>query len=175
MRWSDDDLRRGLPTVVLGDFGHAQPANNFRGIAGTTGYQAPELAVIYRLRRTDRQAFWVAMKTTGYMTPDADVFSLGQSIHRLATGREHVVGSDPETLPVRETKRGMVGVKLGGRRGYNTEALQRTVQWCLRKDPEMRPKTVEGSLLGAVAVFQEALEELESGLMIPREMWASPL
>jgi hypothetical protein len=68
----------------------------------------------------------------------------------------------------------MVGVKLGGRRGYNTEALQRTVQWCLRKDPEMRPKTVEGSLLGAVGVFQEALEELETGPMIPREMWASP-
>jgi serine/threonine protein kinase len=174
MRWTHDDILRGLPTVILGDFGHAQPVNNFRGIVGTTGYQAPELALIYRLRQTDRAAFRVAMKTTGYVTPAAEVFSLGQSIHRLCTGREHRVGADPETLPVRHTKRGIIGVKLGGGQGYKTEALQKTVQWCLRKDPEMRPKTVEGSLLGAVAIFQEALEELESGPTIPREMWASP-
>jgi serine/threonine protein kinase len=175
MRWTDDDKRRGLPTIVLGDFGHAQPANNFRGIAGTTGYQAPELAVIYRPRQTDHKAYRVAVKTTGYVTPAADIFSLGQSIHRLCTGREHRLGADPETLPVRDTNRGMVGVKLGGRQGYQTEALQRTVRWCLRKDPEMCPKTVEGSLLGAVAIFQEALEELEeSSAMIPCEMWASP-
>jgi serine/threonine protein kinase len=170
----DDAVCRGLPKAILGDFGHAQPANNFRGIAGTTGYQAPELAVIYQLRQTERKAFRVAMKTTGYVTPAADVFSLGQSIHRLCTGREHRIGADPETLPVRDTKSGIIGVKLGGGQGYKTEALQKTVQWCLRKDPEIRPKTVEGSLLGAVAIFQEALEELESGPVIPCEMWASP-
>jgi hypothetical protein len=75
---------------------------------------------------------------------------------------------------VKETNRGMIGVELGGRQGYKTEALQKTVQWCLRKNPEMRPKSVEGSLLGAVAIFEEALEELESSPMIPRERWAIP-
>lgn len=65
------------------------------------------------------------------------------------------------TFPVRVTERGVIGVRLGGRRGYETHSLQEAVQWCLMKNPSMRPRTVEGELLGAVAIFQDALEKLE--------------
>jgi serine/threonine protein kinase len=159
--WSEDAVKRGLPDVVLGDWGFAQPAHSFRGIAGTPSYQAPEIAAVYRLRQTDGNAFNAVMRTTGYMTPAADVWSLGQTIHKLCTGREHVVGANPMTFPARVTQRGMIGVKLGGTRGYETKALQEAVQLCLIKDPTMRPKTDEGGLLRAVAIFQEALEKLE--------------
>lgn len=172
--WTNEAKYRGLPVVVLGDFGAAQPADRYRGIAGTPGYQAPELAEIYKLRDTDRRAYIRAMKTTGYMTPAADVYSLGQSIHKLCTGRAHVTGGDPETFPVRKTEDGMLGVKLGHRRGYDTQALEETVKWCLRKDPLMRPKTQEGSLLVSIAIFRDALEKLEKTDRIARNMWATP-
>jgi serine/threonine protein kinase len=175
LHWSEEAMRRGLPNVILGDFGAAQPEAVFKGIAGTPGYQAPEIVAVYKLQQTDLEAFKVAMKTTGYMTLAADVWSLGQTIHMLCTGRQHLVVADPLTLPVRNTTHGMVGVKLGGRRGYDTAALQETVQSCLAKDPLMRPKTKEGSLLGAIAIFQDALEKLESqSPKIPSKMWASP-
>lgn len=85
---SDEAVRRGLPDVVLGDWGFAQPAHSFAGIAGTPGYQAPEIAAVYKLRQTDRNAFDAVMRTTGHMSPAADVWSLGQTIHKLCTGRE---------------------------------------------------------------------------------------
>ena len=69
----------------------------------------------------------------------------------------------------------MIGVKLGGRRGYDTQALTEAVQWCLLEDPLLRPKTDEGGLLRAVGMFQDALKELEGrNLKIPNFMWASP-
>lgn len=173
--WSVDAVRRGMPDIILGDWGFAQPERCFTGIAGTPGYQAPEIATVYKLQQTDRAAFNAVLATTGYMTPATDVFSLGQAIHKLCTGREHVVGADPMTFPVLVTERGMIGVKIGGRRGYDTQALQEVVQWCLLKDPLMRPKTDEGGLLRAVGLFQDALEELERRWpKLPNEMWASP-
>jgi serine/threonine protein kinase len=175
LSWSEDAVRRGFPDVVLGDWGFAQPAHTFRGIAGTPGYQAPEIAAVYKLQETDRDAFNKALTTTGYMTPAADVFALGQTIHKLCTGREHIVGADPMTFPVRVTDRGLIGVRLGGRRGYETSTLQEVVQWCLLPNPSMRPKTDEGGLLYAVTVFQKALEELEGrSQRISNYMWASP-
>ena len=174
MSWDDDAVRHGLPNVILGDWGFAQPEKSFKGIAGTPGYQDPEIAAVYKLQQTDRQAYIKALISTGYMTPAADVFALGQTIHKLCTGREHIVGADPMTFPVRVTERGMIGVRLGGRRGYDTSALQEVVQWCLLRDPLMRPKTDEGGLLHAVTVFQDALEELEvRSQRIPNYMWAS--
>ena len=175
LSWDDDAVRRGLPNVVLGDWGFAQPAHTFRGIAGTPGYQAPEIAAVYKLQETDREASNRALTTTGYMTPAADVFALGQTIHKLCTGREHVVGADPMTFPILVTERGLIGVRLGGRRGYETSTLQEVLQWCLLKNPVMRPKTDEGGLLYAVTVFQDALKELEGrSQRIPNYMWASP-
>jgi serine/threonine protein kinase len=175
MAWSAEAIRRGLPDVILGDFGAAQPEAVFRGIAGTPGYQAPEIAAVYKLQQTDREAFKVAMRTIGYITPAADVWSLGQTIHMLCTGRLHLVSADPLTLPVRDTTKGMVGMKLGGRRGYDTAALQETVQSCLAKDPLRRPTTKEGSLLDAVAISQDALPKMEdSSPKIPSKMWACP-
>jgi serine/threonine protein kinase len=173
--WSDDAIRRGLPDVILGDWGFAQPAKTFKGIAGTPGYQAPEIAAVYKLQRTNPAAYQAALRTPGYMTPATDVFSLGQTIHKLCTGREHIVGADPLTFPIRVTERGLIGVKIGGRRGYETQALQEAVQWCLSKDPLMRPKTDEGGLLRAVAIFQDALEELQSRYSkMSNDKWASP-
>lgn len=174
LSWTDEAKHRGLPTVILGDFGAAQPADRYRGIAGTPGYQAPELAEIYNLRDTNRREYIKAMKTTGYMNPAADVYSLGQSIHKLCTGRAHVTGADPESFPVRKTEDGMIGVRLGHRRGYDTQALEETVKWCLRHDPLMRPKTEEGSLLISIAIFRDALEALEKTDRIARNMWATP-
>ena len=175
LRWSDDAIRRGLPDVILGDWGFAQPAKTFKGIAGTPGYQAPEIAAVYKIQRTNPAAYQAALRTPGYMTPATDVFSLGQTIHKLCTGREHIVGADPLTFPIRVTERGLIGVKLGGRRGYETQALKEAVQWCLSKDPLMRPKTDEGGLLRAVAIFQDALEKLEARYSkTSNEMWASP-
>jgi serine/threonine protein kinase len=175
LSWSDDAVKRGLPDVVLGDWGFAKPGKCFLGIAGTPGYQAPEVAAVYKLQQTDRSAFKAALKTSGYMTPAADVWSLGQSIHKLCTGREHIVGADPMTLPVRMTERGTIGVKLGGRRGYETQALQEAVQWCLLKDPLMRPKTDDGGLLRAVSIFQHALEEMEGrSPRLSYIVWACP-
>lgn len=174
LSWSDEAKRRGLPDIILGDWGAAQPVHSYRGISGTPGYQAPEVAAVYKLHATDRQAYRTAMATTGYMTPAADVFSLGQTIHKLCTGREHIVGADPDTFPVRTTDRGMIGVKLGRKRAYDTEALEKTVKWCLRKNPKMRPKTEEGSLLGAIAIFRDAFEKMEKDPVIPHRMWASP-
>jgi hypothetical protein len=79
------------------------------------------------------------------------------------------------TFPIRVTERGLIGVKIGGRRGYETQALQEAVQWCLSKDPLMRPKTDEGGLLRAVAIFQDALEELQSRYSkMSNDKWASP-
>ena len=173
--WSNEAVRRGLPDVVLGEFGVCQPEEVFLGIAGTPGYQAPEIVAIHKLRETDKEAFKTAMRTIGHTTPAADIWSLGQTIHKLCTGGEHANGADPLTNPVRDTSRGMVGVKLGDRRGYNTDALQKTVQWCLAPDPAMRPMAKEGSLLGPVAIFQIELEKLENNSpMIPSRMWASP-
>lgn len=175
LSWDDDAVRRGLPSVVLGDWGFAQPAHTFRGIAGTPGYQAPEIAAVYKLQQTDRDAFNRALTTTGYMTPAVDVFALGQTIHKLCTGREHIVGADPMTFPVRVTERGLIGVRLGGRRGYETSTLQDVVQCCLLGNPLMRPKTDEGGLLHAVTAFHDALKELEGrSQRIPNSMWASP-
>lgn len=175
LSWDDDAVRRGIPNVVLGDWGFAQPAHTFRGIAGTPGYQAPEIAAVYKLQQTDRDAFNRALTTTGYMTPAVDVFALGQTIHKLCTGREHVVGADPMTFPVLVTERGLIGVRLGGRRGYDTSTLQEAVQYCLLSNPSMRPKADEGGLLHAAAVFQDALDELEKrSQRIPNYMWASP-
>jgi serine/threonine protein kinase len=175
LSWSDDAVRRGLPDVILGDWGFAQPAHSFKGIAGTPGYQAPEIAAVYKLQGTKPAAFQRALRTPGYMTPAADVFSLGQTTHKLCTGREHIVGADPMTFPLRITESGHIGVKIGGRRGYDTQALQEAVQWCLMKDPLMHPKTDEGGLLRAVAIFQDAVEELEGCYSeIANDMWASP-
>ena len=175
MSWSPDAVRRGLPDIVLGDWGFAQREDACKGIAGTPGYQAPEVAAVYKLKEDDPGAFLDAMKITGFMTPAADVWSLGQTIHKLCTGREHVVGADPMMFPARDTSRGMIGVKLGGRRGYETRALQETVQWCLKKNPLMRPKSDEGGLLLGVAIFQHALEKLEDrSPKIPNGVWASP-
>lgn len=175
LSWSEDAVERGMPDVILGDWGFAQPAHSFKGIAGTPGYQAPEVASVYQLRGTDPTAFQAALQTNGYMTPAADIWSLGQTIHKLCTGMEHVVGADPMTFPVLTTQRGNIGVKLGGGRGYDTQALQEAVQWCLLKDPLMRPKADEGGLLRAVAIFQDALEELEKQIpRLPYSVWASP-
>lgn len=79
------------------------------------------------------------------------------------------------TFPVRVTERGLIGVRLGGRRGYDTSTLQEVVQYCLLRNPLMRPKTDEGGLLHAASVFQDALEQLEGrSQRIPNYMWASP-
>ena len=175
MSWSDDAIRRGLPDIILGDWGFAQPEKSFEGVAGTPGYQPPEVAAVYKLQQTDRHAFKKALTSTGYMTPAADVFSLGQTIHKLCTGREHIVGADPMTFPVRVTERGVIGVRLGGRRGYETHSLQEAVQRCLMENPSRRPRTDERELLRTVAIFQDALEKLEGrSQRIPNYMWASP-
>lgn len=175
LRWSARATQLGLPEVILGDFGQAQPANYFRGIAGTTGYQAPEAAVVYGLKQTDIAAYRTALTTIGYMMPAADMYSLGQTVLMTSTAKLHVVGADPETTPVQETKNRVVGVQLGGRRGYDTEALTKVVQWCLKTDPSNRPKATEESLLASIAVLREALEEkMANAPRIPDEMWTSP-
>lgn len=174
LHWSDEAKERGMPDVVLGDFGAAQPEHLFKGIAGTEGYQAPEVAAAYKLKRTDRPAFRMVMQKPGTMTKAADVWSLGQTMHMLCTGRQHVVGADPMTLPVERMEHGVIGVKLGGRHGYDTEALQRTVQWCLQPDPAMRPKITEGSLAGALLIMRDALAKREKNSpKIHQAMWAS--
>lgn len=175
LRWSDEAKRLGLPDVILGDFGAAQPASKFKGIAGTTGYQAPEAAVVHNMKYHDLPAYRAAMRTTGYMTPASCVFSMGQVMHFLCTGRQHVVGANPDTQPVRDRENGMIGVKLGGRHGYDTKELEIAVRQCLQKDPSKRPTTTEEGLLRSVAVFRAALaERMRASPRIPRTMWACP-
>lgn len=173
LRWSTKPEREGLPDVVLGDFGQAQPASHFVGLAGTTGYQAPEAAAIWQLKANNREAYHEAIKNTGLVTPASDVFSLGQTIFILCTKRMHIVGADPRTSPVQENQRGFIGVKLDGPGGYQTEGLTELVQWCLQPDPEMRPETEEGGLLEVSEAFSRALDQKASQIQdIHGRMWA---
>lgn len=81
--------------MVFGDLGLAQPAETFRGIAGTETYEAPEIVKVSELRRTDPAAFDRIMGYTGFMTPATDVYSLGIVLHMVATLRTHESGADP--------------------------------------------------------------------------------
>jgi serine/threonine protein kinase len=160
LRWSNDAERVGLPTVVLGDLGITQPAKTFVGISGTERYQAPEVARIWALYESDKKAYMVKTRETGHMTTATDVYSLGQVVHMVGTNRMHATGEDPMTKPAVSTKRGMVGVKLGLRPTYETEALTTAVQACLQPDRTARPMVKEGGLLDAVAVCRAALGSL---------------
>ncbi|KAM0719219.1 hypothetical protein Q7P37_005124 [Cladosporium fusiforme] len=181
LRWSSPSHEQfGLPDVLLGDFGGAQPANNFEGYAGTDGYQAPEIAAIHALKQTDPQAHRAAIRKTGHMTPESDIFSLGMTMHMLCRGRLHVVGADPYSSPVRivhdDGRRKSIGVDFShrGRPMFQTEGLLEAVQWCLRPDPVTRPKMRQGSFFGLLNIFRNRLEELQhSGIRVPGAMWAS--
>lgn len=93
--WAQSSTCPGLPRVVFGDLGLAQPAETFRGIAGTETYEAPEIVKVSELRRTDPAAFDRIMGYTGFMTPATDVYSLGIVLHMVATLRTHESGADP--------------------------------------------------------------------------------
>jgi len=160
LRWTSEAERTGLPEIVLGDLGSTQPANTFKGILRTVGYQAPEAARIWALAETDPKAFKVKVRETGVMTTATDIYSLGQVVHLIGTNRLHATGADPTTEPVERTRVGMVGVKLGIQPRYETEALTTAVQACLKPDRKSRPVAREGSLLDAVAVCREALREM---------------
>jgi serine/threonine protein kinase len=162
VRWSDEAKRTGLPEVVLGDLGCTQPENAFKGLTGTEGYMAPEVAHVCSLSKTNPVEYRVKRRAVGHMKTATDVFSLGQTIHLVSTSRHHAVGMDPETEPAVRTGKGMVGVSLGTEPPYVTQALIKAVKACLQLDPKKRPVVREGqgSLLADVAVCREALKKM---------------
>ena len=161
LRWSSEAERIGLPDVVLGDFGMTAPKNHFHLVAGTDGYCAPEIRDIWDLQPDGFRAFVSYAGETGHMTTATDVYSLGQTIHRLGTNRLHVTGADPDTEPVESTDEGMVGVRLGREPlWYKSDALTNAVQWCLSVSADDRPEVTEEELLVDVAILRRELKKL---------------
>jgi len=142
VRWTREAEARGYPDVVLGDFGATQRADRFYGASGTVGFMAPEVEAAFDSEDEDEDEY--VGDGRGYMTLATDYFSLGQTVHYLATNRKHVVGADPETLPVVDTEEGMIGVRLGSEPVYETVALIEAVKACLNPDSELRPTFVGG-------------------------------
>ena len=109
--WTHKAAHPTLPRVVLGDFGMAQPTATFKSIAGTRTYEAPEIARIHDIKKTNPSEYNRLVESTGLMTTATDVNSFGIVMHILATLKTHKVAADPYDDGHMEGK-ARVGVKL---------------------------------------------------------------
>lgn len=163
LRWSDKAERHGLPDVVLGDLGMSAPADHYVGICGTSGYAAPEVQMIWDLEEMDpedRDPEAIKKVKHWHLTRATDIYSLGQTIHRLSTNKYHAIGADPGTTPVVASEEGMIGVRLGcDPAWYESKALTNVVQACLQANPVHRPEALENDLLEHVVLFKKELEK----------------
>lgn len=153
---------KGLPDVVLGDFGMAQFASQSTGITGTPGYDSPEVRRVADLRDCDPFAYSRECKIQ-VMTTKSDVYQLGLILYLMATGRHFKIGADPKEIELCEE---WVGVK-----GFTAFLV-----WCLQPQPEDRPECtndlVDGCLY-AVEVFSKKRDAMVTSEVVEglKRLW----
>lgn len=133
-----------MPNVVLADFGMAQVAAESWGIAGTPGYDSPEVQNLSQLRETDPEAYH-RRQNNRIMTAKSDVYQLGLVIYLMATDKHFPPGKDPWTIILPIEYRRITG-------------LLAAIVWCLQLDPRHRPECTthtEHGILFAVDTFRK--------------------
>lgn len=154
---------KGLPDIVLGDFGMAQFASQSTGITGTPGYDSPEVRQVATLRETNPFLYAEKCKTR-IMTPKSDVYQLGLTLYLMAVGRHFKVRADPKDIQLCEDYRGVTGFVA-------------LLVWCLQPEADDRPEctndVVEGCLF-AVDVMMRRRDGViaDGGLDTLRGRWS---
>jgi NIMA (never in mitosis gene a)-related kinase len=143
---------KGLPDVVLADFGMSQLASQSTGITGTPGYDSPEVRAVACLRDTN-PALYERKSSDSIMTPKSDIYQLGLIMYLMSTGRHWRIGADPATI------------ELESEEYKSVTGFVALMAWCLQPEPEERPECtddLEKGCLFAVDVMRRRRDALVS-------------
>lgn len=152
LSWSAGKLVGGMPTLVLGDFGHAKLLNdpNPRAGAGTIGWLAPEQQALCDLWQSARIGWFdVGAKST----PASDIYSAGQVLYYVAVQQS-----------IREDRTWRTGANEELLNLSMEHGLRDIIYGCLRVNPSKRASACfeerHNGILDTVSRMRKARDNL---------------
>lgn len=162
LKWPGQHQHRGLPDVVLTDFGLCRPARYPGGVPGDPDFRAPEVQAINALEVQNPVQYRQALESNNLLSRAADVYSLGLCMTMLM-GWSFTCGTSPYLIEAGDVE---------------SLALLQGIRACLEVDRANRIQLDDGSN-GMLHMFLHKLAQHREGLLqlygpLPSRLWASP-
>ncbi len=150
LRWPGWQVR-GMPDIVLADFGMAQLEVESWGVTGTPGYDSPEVAAVMKHYDVDNMRAFNRARNERIMTTKSDMYQVGLVIHLLATGRHFTTGNDPCLIELPQQYQDVTG-------------LLAVIVWLLQSLPKDRPECT-GNMKDGFLMANDVLKRQRDALL----------